>query len=77
MPHSVSKEFCTGTLTAHPTGYSSPHAHFLVLESEMQILSQSLVVGSGLSGMVIGPLYRLLEIVANLSSCLLLDWDGG
>lgn len=34
VPHSVSKEFCTGTLTAHPTGYSSPHPHFLVLESE-------------------------------------------
>lgn len=35
VPHSVSKEFCTGTLTAHPTGYSSPPPHFfLVLESE-------------------------------------------
>ena len=35
VPHSVSKEFCTGTLTPHPTGYSSPPPHFfLVLESE-------------------------------------------
>ena len=67
--------------------YVNPTPHWLFLTPaplffgawirEMQILSQSLVVGSGLSGMVIGPLYRLLEIVANLSSCLLLDWDGG
>lgn len=66
VPHNVSKEFCTGKLTPHPAGYppasSAAPLYFGTWNRMIQILSQSVGVGSRLSGMVIGPLYCLLEM---------------